>query len=88
MKDPTLYKVRSLLPELFTSQPDRLAPGGICTPESGCAPVVNRSHADISNALTGSTSGLPAQAEPTGRMTDSETRTLIADLLLTQKPKR
>lgn len=88
MKDSTIDKIRSLLPELYPSQNSQAVLGKMCTPESGCGPAKARFQADMFNVVTGSKPGPPAPAEPMDQITDSDDYHNLADLLFSKKPKR
>lgn len=88
MKDPTIDKIRSLLPELYPAQKSQPAPGKMCTPESGCGPAKARAQADMFNVVTGSKPGPPAAAEPMDQIIDSDEYSNLADLLFSKKTKR
>lgn len=53
MKDPTIEAIRELLPGFYDPEPGKEKPGGICTPESGCAPAGEAPRNDILTLLTG-----------------------------------
>ncbi len=51
MNDPLLEQMHRLLPELFRPAGKTPAPGGMCTPESGCPPAADHPGTDILEGL-------------------------------------
>jgi len=64
MKDSIVPQLEQLLPELFSKNKKKLAPGVMCTPESGCGPAVAVDRTDTAAILTGLMPAPPKQTEP------------------------
>lgn len=52
MKAPGTPQIHELLPELFNQPNPRFTIGGMCTPETGCAPAPGTAQTDLLKILT------------------------------------